>query len=264
MSPISETMQRAADRIAYFSASVGDPPDGWLIAADVVSNPDAVNQMLDQVLGFYQIDDRQIAAAFLILGYFWSPMLAALACYTLDRRIPELSPDSIAFDLRGGVRFATQRFYALPDDDAADHPDCEILPDRDALRGHLVRRFNDEHAEPLFATLRSVAPYGINGMRANYIDRLVSALVWIAESLEDNQIAREEVPAFVSRMNPKSRAGLIELIHDGQPGVFQQRSGCCLNYRIPGNEKCDTCSLRPIEERLDIFRGLLVEGAPSH
>jgi hypothetical protein len=262
--PISVTLSRAAERIEYLSATCGERPDGWHLASDVVNDPDAVNALLDQVLTIYGTGNRQIGAAFLVLGYFWSPMLAALACYTLDRRLPDLSPDAVAFDLSDGVRFTSPRFCALPDDPDAGHPDALILPDRDALRDRLVQQLEQEHAEPLFATLRSVAPYGLNGMRANYVDRLVSALIWISESLNDPEIARCEVPAFVSRMTEKRRAGIIELQHDGHAGIYQQRSGCCLNYRLPGKEKCDTCSLRPLEERLTIFRGLLAGGAGAH
>lgn len=257
--PIADTLGRAAERIQYFSAATGERPDGWRLAADVVNDPEAVRDLLDQVLALYQMDDRQIGAAFLVLGYFWSPMLAALACFTLDRRVPDLSPQAVAFDLRSGVRFTSSRFYALPDDPAAGHPDVEVLPDLDALRDQIVHDFRDGHAEPLFATLRSVAPYGINGMRANTIDRLVSAIIWISESLGDPELARREAPAFVSRMSDRGRAGIIEVEHAGRIGIYQQRRGCCLNYRLPGKPKCDTCSLRPLEERITIFRGLMSE-----
>lgn len=261
--PIEATLSRAAERIEYFSASYGERPDGWLLASEVVNEADAVSALLNQVLAIYQMDDRQIGAAFLVLGYFWSPMLAALACYAIDRRVPDLSANSLAFDLRS-VRFTSPRFAALPDDPATGHPDIEILPDRDALRDRLVQQLETEHAAPLFATLRTVAPYGINGMRANYVDRLVSALVWISDALGDPQIARDEVPAFVNRMTDKRRAGYIELQHEGRSGIYQIRSGCCLNYRLPGKEKCDTCSLRPLDERITIFRGLLADGSSAH
>ena len=262
--PISDTLSRAAERIEYFSTTYGEQPEGWPMAADVVNDPTAVGSLLDQVLAIYGMDDRQIGAAFLVLGYFWSPMLAALACYSIDRRLPDLAPDAVAFNLSGGVRFTSPRFSALPDDPDAGHPNAEILPDRDALRDLLVHRLEQEHAKPLFATLRSVAPYGLNGMRANYVDRLVSAVIWISESLKDPEIARYEVPAFVSRMTEKRRAGFIELQHEGRQGIYQIRSGCCLNYRLPDHEKCETCSLRPLEERLAIFRRLLAEGAGAH
>lgn len=257
ISPLAGTLARAASRINYCTASFGEAPESWLRASDVVSNPDAVSELLDDVLAMYGIDDRQVAASFLVLGYFWNPMLAALACYALDGRVPDLASDALAFDLSRGVRFTSPRFSALPDDPAAGHPDAEILPNRDALRDRLVRQFDEQHATPLFATLRSVAPYGIAGMRANYIDRLVNALLWISESLADPEIARIEVAAFVSRMSVNSRAGTIEVEHDGRRKLYQQRSGCCLNYRLPGKSKCDTCSLRPLDERVAIFRGLM-------
>ena len=262
--PIAGTLSRAAERIEYFAASYGEPPEGWHLSSDVVNSPDAVRALLDQVMAIYGTDNRQISAAFLVLGYFWSPMLAALACYTLDRRLPDLSADVVAFNLSGGVRFTSPRFYALPDDPDAGHRDALILRDQNALRSRLVQQLDQDHAGPLFATLRSVAPYGLNGMRANYVDRLVSAVIWISESLKDPEIARCEVPAFASRMTEKRRAGIIELQHDGRVGIYQQRSGCCLNYRLPGKEKCDTCSLRPLEERLTIFRRRMAEGVGAH
>jgi hypothetical protein len=254
--PIAETLTRAASRIEYFSGSYGERPDGWLLSSEVIDDPDALSNLLDQVLALYQTDNRQIGAAFLVLGYFWSPMLAAMACFTLDQRVPDLAPESVAFDLRGGVRFTSPAFHALPGDPAAGQPEVTILPDREALRDQLVQQL-EAHADPLFTTLRSVAPYGLNGMRANYIDRLVSAIIWISEALGDQDIAREEVPAFVSWLTTKHRAGIIELSHEGRVGIYQQRSGCCLNYRLPDHEKCETCSLRPLEERLEIFRGLM-------
>jgi hypothetical protein len=254
--PIAETLTRAAGQIEYFSGSYGERPNGWLLASEVINDPDALSSLLDQVLALYQTDNRQIGAAFLVLGYFWNPMLAALACFTLDGRVPDLAPDSVAFDLRGGVRFTSPAFHALPDDPAACHANVTILPHRDALRDHLVQQL-ETHANPLFTTLRAIAPYGLNGMRANYIDRLVSAIIWISEALGDRDIARREVPAFVSRLTTKHRAGVFEVRHEGRVGIYQQRCGCCLNYRLPGREKCETCSLRPLDERLAIFRGLM-------
>ncbi|HEX5167377.1 MAG TPA: (2Fe-2S)-binding protein [Thermomicrobiales bacterium] len=254
--PIAATLARAAGQIEYFSGSYGERPDDWLLASEVIDDPDALSTLLDQVLALYQTDNRQIGAAFLVLGYFWSPMLAMMACFTLDGRVPDLTPDSVAFDLRGGVRFTSPAFHALPSDPATGQPEVTLLPDHDALRDQLVAQL-EAHANPLFTTLRAVAPYGLNGMRANYIDRLVSAIIWISEALGDQEIARREVPAFVSRLTTKHRAGIIEVCHEGRVGIYQQRSGCCLNYRLPGKEKCDTCSLHPLEKRLQIFRGLM-------
>lgn len=255
--PLAETLQHATARIAYLSAGYGEPPAGWQMASEVVNNPDAVSDLLDHVCALYEMDNRQVAASFLILGYFWNPMLAALSCYAVDRRLPDLSATTVAFDVRGGVQFTSPRITALPDDPAAGQADVEIVPTLDALRDRLVQQLQNEHAEPLFETLRSVAPYGINGMRANYIDRLVSALLWIAESLDDQEFSRREVPAFVCRMSDKNRAGIIEVEHAGCCGVYQKRGGCCLSYRLPANEKCDTCSLRPMDERIAIFQARL-------
>jgi hypothetical protein len=47
---------------------------------------------------------------------------------------------------------------------------------------------------------------------------------------------------------------------EGRSGLFLRRGGCCLNYRLPGREKCDTCCLRPLEERVVLLRRYLAPG----
>ena len=261
--PITATLEHAATRIDDFGASYGDLPIGWRRSADVVSNPDAVRELLDQICAVYGMADRQIAASFLVLGYFWYPMAGAIACYLLDDRVPDLALDSVGVDLRGGVVFTSLRCFGLPGDPDADHPDLTVVADRAALRACMVRQL-EEHAAPLFATLRSVAPYGINAMRANYEDRLGSAILWICEQIGDMERAREELPAFIALTREKSRTGIIELEYEGRSGVYLRRGGCCLNYRIPGNEKCDTCCLRPLDERLILLRDYLRAGNPAY
>jgi hypothetical protein len=95
-------------------------------------------------------------------------------------------------------------------------------------------------------------------MRANYVDRLASAVLWLCEQLGDWELARTETPAFIALAQPRSRAGIIEIEHEGRSGVFLKRAGCCLNYRLPNVEKCDTCSLRPMDERVIMLREYLV------
>lgn len=265
-SPIEETMARAAEKVPYFSASFGKPDEGMICARDVIHDPAMVTSYLDYVEDVYEMSAgfRQIAASFLVLGYFWPPMLGAAACMLLERRVPDLSTAHTWLNIKGyGVRFSSRRFYALPDDPDAAHPDATILPDVDALRDYIASSFTDEHAEPMFATLRTVAPYGVNGMRANYVDRMVSALIWMGDVIGDPAVVETEVPAFVNRMTDKRRAAVVPIAHDGKLKMLQVRSGCCLNYRLPGREKCETCSLLPMDERIDRFRASLVQEASA-
>jgi ferric iron reductase protein FhuF len=251
---IAGTLARAAARLPYCSASYGEPADGWLLAADTLRDPAALRTLLDQVAALYRVDDRQVAASFLVLGYFWYPMYAALACFVLERRAPDLSADAVAFQFGQGVRFLTPRFSGLANDPDAHAADFTLVPDEQTLRARIVRQLEEEHAAPLFTTLRAVAPLGMHAMRANYIDRLVSALLVLAEATGDWEVARYEVPHFLRLLGAPPRAGLIEVTHAGASRPFQLRSGCCLNYRVPGLDKCDTCCLRPLDERLTLFR----------
>ncbi len=173
------------------------------------------------------------------------------------------TPEKIALNPFRGVCFLSPEFLALPDDPAAAHPHATVVQDRDELRAHLMRQLDELHAAPLFSTLRSVAPYGLPAMRANYLDRIASAIVWLAEQMGDNDISRHEVPAFMAHAGPKTRTGVIELEHDGRCGVFLKRGGCCLNYRLSGREKCDTCCLIPEQERNDALKAAYLSGGTS-
>lgn len=253
-SPIQLTVERAATAFEHLGAGLGPQPDGWPLASDIVTDPEAVRHLLEEVSQSYEMEDRQVAASFLILGYFWYLMTGALACYLLDHRVPNLSASAVALDLREGVAFLSPHCWALPEGPDVGHPDVTIVASRHELRDRLIDQIAQQHATPLFATLRSVAPYGVAAMRANYVDRLASAVLWLAEQLEDADLARREVPALVALADLKARTGILEIEHAGRSGVFLRRGGCCLNYRLPGNEKCDTCCLRPLDERLALLR----------
>ncbi len=262
-SPIEDTLARASAALPYLGARFGALPDGWRLSADLVHDPAAVRDLLDQVCQWYEMKDRQVAASFLVLGYFWYPMASAVACYLTERRLPALGAGNVAVHPRDGVAFLSPRCYVLPDDPAAYHPEAVVLDDEGALRARLVGQLEADHAAPLFATLRTVAPYSVTAMRANYLDRLASAVLWVSEELGKPDLARHEVPALVALANPRTRTGLLEVEEAGQRGVFLRRGGCCLNYRLSGKEKCDTCCLRPLDERLALLRRHVTRGTGS-
>lgn len=253
---IAQTLARAGERIPYAGAAFGALDDGWYRASEIIESPALVTRMLDQTMSAYGVTERQIAASFLVLGYFWYPMAAAIGCLALEQRVPNLAPEAVAMRLGGGVRFLSPRYAGLPSDPAAGDPHQDVLPDLAALRERLAHAL-EQHAVPLFTTLRAVAPYGVNAMRANYVDRLVGAIIHVGETLHDADFIRREVAAFVPRLQARSRAGLFELEVYGTSVPCQRRAGCCLNYRVPGLEKCDTCSLRPEHERLALVREYL-------
>jgi len=255
--PIQRTLERAAATLAHLGTGYGPRPEGWHLAAELFTDPAALATLLDEVRGLYEMDDRQVGASFLVMGYFWYLMGGAIACYLLERRVPDLDPATIAFDPRRGVLFASRRCWALAGDPDARHPEVDLVTDLTALRARLVEQLEQCHAAPLFTTLRSIAPLGVNAMRANYLDRYVSVVLWLAEQLGDLDLARREAPALLALTGPKTRSGIIEIEHAGRSQLFLRRAGCCLNYRLPGREKCDTCPLSPEAQRTALLRAYL-------
>ncbi len=255
--PIKQTLERVSSRFQYVSAGYGEPDGEWQRVSDIVDDPQAIEWWLNEVFKIYQMEDRRVGSAFLILGYFWYATIGAVGSLFLENRLPDMSASNIALHPTKGARFLSPKFLALPDDPDAGSPDATIVADRQALRAHMMEKLETEHAAPLFATLRAATKYGIPAMRANYLDRIVSAIMTITDQLGDNDLALQEVPAFMALAGPKVRSGIISLTHEGRDGVFLLRGGCCLNHNLPGREKCDTCSLIPMPERLETFKGYL-------
>lgn len=255
--PIQQTLARVSSRFQYVSAGYGPPDADWRPVSEMNNDPDAIEQWIGDVFNLYQMDDRRVASAFLILGYFWYATVGAMGCLLLENRLPDMSATNLSVNPARGVRFLSPGFLVLPDDPDAGSPDATVVADRQAMRAYLMETLETEHVAPLFATLRSVTRYGIPAMRANYLDRIVSTIMTITDQLGDNDLAREEVAAFMALAGPKVRSGIISLTHEGREGVFLLRGGCCLNHHLPGREKCDTCSIIPMEQRLETFRGYL-------
>lgn len=262
--PMAATLGRVASHIDHLRVSYGDIPANWLRCSDIVADPNVVRVLLDQVCALYEMDDRQVAASVLVLGNFWYPLTGAVACYLAEQHVPVVAADAVAIDLRAGAVFTSPYFYALLDEPDAAHPHALIVNDRAQLRARLVRQFDQHHATPLFKTRRAVAPYGLNGMRANYVDRLASAILWLCEQLGEPEVGKDEVTAFVATACEKRRTGVIEIQSKGRSGVYLRRGGCCFNYRLPGSEKCDTCSLRPMNERIALLTQYLLRGMVAH
>lgn len=271
MSPLRQTVAHVQARVKYAQITLGAeqalPENGWYPAAGVVDTPAMVSELVDQVGKLYEMDDRQVSASFLILGYFWYPWAAAIACYLLDQRVPQMDAPNVALSLRQGVAFLSPRCYVLPGDPLADHPDAIVLPDREALRAQLAQDMTETHATPLFRTLRSVAPYGIPAMRANYVDRMASAILWLCSELGYEDVAQAEVAAFVALVAAKSRTS-SQVVTAGERGekreIMLLRSGCCLNYRRDDAEHCEDCSLLPLDERISKVQTRLLAPPEAH
>ena len=259
-SPLSATIGRVLATFSHVQVHYGTLPAGWSRSIDVVNDPEAVRALLDETCQLFAIDDRQVAASFLVLGYMWQMMVATMACYLLDRRVPDLSAGVVSVHPASGVTFLSDRVTALADDLDVSHPSVAAVGTIQQLRSALVEQVEREHMTPLFATLRSVAPLGVNAMRANAVDRVASAIIWLAEQLGEPELARREVPLFAQLMQSKPRTGIIEIEHNGQSRIFLRRAGCCLNYRVRDNGTCDTCCLLREDERLGRLRHYVMNG----
>ena len=203
---IHKTLGRVNARFEWVDVGVGARGEGWVRTSEIVHDPGAVSGLLDEVCRLYAMDDRQVGASFLVLGYFWTLMTGAVGCYLLEQRVPDLAGEAVARSPEGNVAFLSDCCWALPGDPASNHAAVQVVANLDDLRAQLVSQLEEHHARPLFDTLRSVAPLGKNAMWTNYVDRLVHVVLWLAEQLNDNERARRIVHC-TSRLRPSRLRG---------------------------------------------------------
>ncbi|MGE3271682.1 MAG: IucA/IucC family C-terminal-domain containing protein [Chloroflexota bacterium] len=228
----------------------GRPLGDWLLATELA---DPASEALEQSLRRVGVQtgtaDRLVITSQFFGSYVSQLATAALACFLLDSRVPDLSAENAAVHIgRDGrvdeIRFLGGGFTTLPGDDAADHPDAVVVGDRTALRETLVRSLTSGHLDELIWTLQARRSLGTRALWAAVEDRCVGAVLWLGKRLavhldiEDEARALSQTPPFVGT------SGVQISLEDGRPELVLKRGFCCLTYRIDGRSACQTCPLR--------------------
>jgi Ferric iron reductase FhuF-like transporter/FhuF 2Fe-2S C-terminal domain len=272
--PLAQTLARARRLSAYLQPQVGEPGgEGWAAALDPLR---ADRPLLAQLVAATQARLRTRSAAMigsaLLQGYQWPLIGAAVACYLIDRRVPDLSAanvlvrygaahDADALALRSG------RFTALPDDPAAAHPDATVVAGREALR-EALRAGVEAHMGEAIALICAHLGCGPRGLWLSVADRLAGTLIWLMQAHGQAPAAQieNEVEALIRAPgSPLSsrQIGLIALTHHGRSEVFLDRATCCYWYRTDGGEYCSTCPRRPPAERRELLLRHMAEASAA-
>lgn len=174
---------------------------------------------------------------------------AALVCLATERRVPDVSPDNIAFrfgpeGMARAIMLGVPTFAALPDDPDAEHPDAVVLPDVAALRGWLRDRLVHGHLAGLVPMLRERTRRGPRALWGTASDMCSSSLALLAE-IEGTLAAADylygEARAFLATGPPLVDApALCPLLHAGRLASGWRRVTCCLAYRL-GDGFCTSC-----------------------
>jgi Ferric iron reductase FhuF-like transporter/FhuF 2Fe-2S C-terminal domain len=245
-SPLAATLARAAQVTASGFGIVAerrDVPGGGWVAADELGPGSAE---LDGILaaGAEAAGGLpHVAAAWLLEREAW--LVAALLGLTVlgERRVPHLGPGNVLIAFHAGVPYGlatrSDRMSVLRSDPAAGQRDVDVCDDEQALRA----RARAETIRLLDALVEALAAFRLRSRRALWRaagDRVVHGSLAAGAALghQDDAIAlARELLSVDSPLRVPVR------IASGAEGPFQQRTSCCLAYRVDGLELCLGCPL---------------------
>ncbi|HML23437.1 MAG TPA: IucA/IucC family C-terminal-domain containing protein [Aggregatilinea sp.] len=251
---LDTTLQRLTALSPYLEGRTGaDLPEGWIASTDLFApGSPSLPLVLDAVGATTGSDDWQIAVSFFMNGYAWTVAAVALGCVVVDGRLPDLSFENVALHYDDGrmlgVAFMNGRFTALPDDAAAGDPHADLVPDRAALL-ESFRQQIEAHMARVVPVLRAQSSLGTRALWITVADRCAGFLYW-ANQLKPDLLPREAVladlPALI-QVPGSPMANKLTRIEDTCAAdgstLTLRRGSCCLNYRRPGGDLCESCPL---------------------
>ncbi|RSS78964.1 (2Fe-2S)-binding protein [Streptomyces sp. WAC06614] len=188
-----------------------------------------------------------VVAGFGLHRYVWPAGLLFTVPWFLDRRVPRIPAEQVAFHRTDGVlSIRTDGFACLPDDPAAGLPGARVVPDEEALRAEL-RAASAAHLTPVvegFATRMRRGPRALWGM---VTDDLVEGLWYLAGLFgeAEERRARAELALLLpgSGTAPYPGGGAFRTLAgpDGSALPTRDRVSCCFFYTVRPEDTCLTC-----------------------
>lgn len=267
--PLNETLAKLRALGEWYAASAGPIDDwaGWTWASAYACNDFAAFQpKLDEAMRG-PVPDKRMHGAGLFGQYAWLAVASAMACYLLDRRVPDLSPGGMAYrTVKHGdgedmteLRYLRARFFCLPGDPGATHADATIVGDEDALR-EMFHRQIEAHFPPVMQVIQTHTGCVAPAMWAQVSDWVIGAVIEFVRLTGQHDQLDALIQQFAKRDGSplRMRNGVIPLhfedLATGEPCVafMLNRASCCQWYRFPDakGDRCSTCPGLPREQRI--------------
>ena len=156
MTPLADSAARLGEAFGH-PVLCGEPGPGWTRCAEVDA---AFVTRWEQAVAAQHVHEfgrsHPTTAAGYVLGWYAGvPAGVGGALFRLARRVPRLDRDAVAFRLAAeaypdAYALLDARFWCLPTDPAADHPDATAVRDEPALAA-VLRAQVREHADAFLA-----------------------------------------------------------------------------------------------------------------
>lgn len=176
--------------------------------------------------------------------------------YGLDRRVPRLDPFSLAFRRHPAegwpqaLALLDRRFWCLPGDPDAGHPDATVVADEPALAA-ILRAQVRAHADAFLATYEPGVRLPRRSLLGVFFDGLDGGS-WIVAGSPERALA-DSARVLPGRTPEFKDASLLYRLVDarGREHVTRERVSCCYAYKLGGGEPCFTCPRTSIAERVE-------------
>ncbi|MEO7193324.1 MAG: (2Fe-2S)-binding protein [Pseudonocardiaceae bacterium] len=198
-------------------------------------------------------------AGYVLQWYLVIPSYLGGLLFHSARRVPALSPRQLSFRLDAAelreVALRSGRFWCLPGDPDASHPDAMPVPN-EATLGAVLRRQVIAHATRFLAVYHPQVRFGRRTQWAAVTDALDRSLLLAGRSFGSPRSGADDARLVLADgEDPLTSASTICQITDehGHTHWTRRRGSCCFLYAVPGIERpCTTCPRVSDAERVRI------------
>lgn len=202
---------------------------------------------------------ERATAGYVLQWYLGVPTYLGAMLFHSARRVPALQPNRLAFRFDPGwveaVALRPGRFWCLPGDPGAEHPDAVVVPN-DAALGAVLRREVVSHAAHFLRIFGPTVRFGRRTLWAAVTDGLDTGLLLAGRACGSAQAGAADARLVLAdRAEPLTAASTICRVTDDRGRVHwtRRRGSCCFSYALPGMGPCATCPRTDDEERARIL-----------
>ncbi|HET9117818.1 MAG TPA: (2Fe-2S)-binding protein [Pseudonocardiaceae bacterium] len=206
---------------------------------------------------------EKTASGYIMQWYLIIPSYLGALLFHSARRVPALAARRLAFRLDSAtlleVALRPGRFWCLPDDPDARHPDAVPVPDEAALAA-VLRHEVITHAAHFLTVYDPQVRFGHRTRWATVTDVLDSGFLLAGRSFGSPQAGASDARLVLGEgAKPLTSASTICTVTDerGRTHWTRRRGSCCFLYALPGIERpCASCPRVCEADRARIFSTL--------